>query len=99
MVPDLLVYKEAVQDQDGIVPGGYVTYIVWDMVPGKPVDHKAFWDLDLASREAIRNLFRTTYQYVYTLCTGVCVLEINSDKEASSGRVAAVRCVPEEDHL
>jgi hypothetical protein len=34
VVPDLLCYQEQVQDQDGIVPRGYATYVVWDKPPG-----------------------------------------------------------------
>lgn len=64
VVPDLLAYKQGVQDRDAIVPGGYVTYIVWGMVPGKSLDHEVFWDLNFASQEEIRSFFRRTYDYV-----------------------------------
>lgn len=59
VVPDLLCYQEQVQDQDGIVPGGYVTYLVWDKV-----NTQTFWNLDLPSRQAICTQFRNVYQLV-----------------------------------
>lgn len=62
VVPKLLCYKEGVQDQDGIVPGGYVTYLVWDKVPGEPLNTQTFWNLDLPSRQAIRAQFRNVYE-------------------------------------
>jgi hypothetical protein len=62
VVPDLLCYKEEVQDQDGIVPGGYITYVVWDKVPGQSLNMDTFWDLDLPTRQAIRAKFREVYE-------------------------------------
>lgn len=62
VVPDLLCYQEQVQGQDGIVPGGYITYIVWDKVPGESLSPQTFWNLDLASRQEIRSQFRIVYQ-------------------------------------
>jgi hypothetical protein len=35
VVPELLAYQEGKQGEDSIVPGGYITYVVWDKVPGK----------------------------------------------------------------
>ncbi|KAF7128473.1 hypothetical protein CNMCM5793_003203 [Aspergillus hiratsukae] len=62
VVPELLCYQEGVQDQDGIVPGGYVTYLLWDKVPGEPLNTETFWSLDLPSRHTIRAQFRTVYE-------------------------------------
>ena len=53
VVPDLLAYQEGMQDEDSIVPGGYITYVVWDKVPGEPLDNDEFWELDLKARQAI----------------------------------------------
>lgn len=64
VVPDLLAYQTLKQDQEGPVPGGYITFIVWDIVPGQPLDPDAFWELPYMSRQAIREQFRTVYQYV-----------------------------------
>ncbi|KAJ5788680.1 hypothetical protein N7457_003670 [Penicillium paradoxum] len=60
VVPDLLAYQEGQQGEDGIVPGGYTTYIVWDKVPGEPLSAE-FWELDLQSRQAIRDKFREAF--------------------------------------
>ncbi|RLL97786.1 hypothetical protein CFD26_106189 [Aspergillus turcosus] len=61
VVPDLLAYQEGEQGEDSIVPGGYITYVVWDKVPGEPLDAEEFWKLDLGSRQAIRDKFREAY--------------------------------------
>lgn len=61
VVPDLLAYQEGKQDEDSIVPGGYITYVVWDKVPGEPLSEEEFWELDLESRQAIRAKFREAY--------------------------------------
>ncbi|RMJ24460.1 hypothetical protein PHISP_04678 [Aspergillus sp. HF37] len=61
VVPDLLGYQEGVQDQDGPVPGGYITHVVWDKVPGEPLRPETFWSLEFPSREKIRAQFRKVY--------------------------------------
>jgi hypothetical protein len=67
VVPDLLAYGEGKQGEDCIVPGGYITYVVWDKVPGEPLNAEEFWKLDLESRQAIRDKFREAYPYVTEL--------------------------------
>lgn len=61
VVPDLLAYQEGKQGEDSIVPGVYITYVVWDKVPGEPLNAEEFWKLDLESRQAIRDKFREAY--------------------------------------
>jgi hypothetical protein len=61
IVPDLLAYQEGKQGEDSIVPGGYITYVVWDKVPGEPLSVEEFWGLDLESRQAIRGKFREAF--------------------------------------
>ncbi|RHZ49219.1 uncharacterized protein CDV56_104980 [Aspergillus thermomutatus] len=61
VVPDLLAYQEGKQGEDSIVPGGYITYVVWDKVPGEPLSAEEFWELDLESRQAIRDKFREAF--------------------------------------
>jgi hypothetical protein len=61
VVPDLLAYQEGKQGDDGIVPGGYITYVVWDIVPGEPLSREEFWKLDFKSRGEIRAVFRETF--------------------------------------
>ncbi|CAI7611502.1 unnamed protein product [Penicillium glandicola] len=63
VVPTLLAYKEGKQADDGIVPDGYITYIVWDMVPWKSLDQDQFWRPESASfREVIRTKFGNTWE-------------------------------------
>ncbi|GFF76937.1 hypothetical protein IFM60648_04829 [Aspergillus lentulus] len=61
VVPDLLAYQEGKQGEDSTVPGGHITYVVWDKVPGEPLREEEFWELDLESRQAIRDQFREAY--------------------------------------
>ncbi|KAF7131151.1 hypothetical protein CNMCM5793_004201 [Aspergillus hiratsukae] len=88
VVPDLLAYGERKQGEDSIVPGGYITYVVWDKVPGEPLNAEEFWKLDLESRQAIRDRFREAYpklrkcgylprmstmsKIIYDKATGIC---------------------------
>lgn len=66
MVPTLLAYKEGNQCSDGLVPDGYITHLVWDMVPGKPLDTGQFWRPESALlREAVRAKFRDVWEYVH----------------------------------
>ncbi|KAJ5808541.1 hypothetical protein N7474_009810 [Penicillium riverlandense] len=51
------------QGEDSIVPGGYITYVVWDKVPGEPLSPEEFWELDLESRQAIRDKFREAFPH------------------------------------
>jgi hypothetical protein len=61
VVPDLFAYQEGQQGEDSIVPGGYITHVVWDKVPGKPLSAEEFWKLDRESRQAIRDEFRKVF--------------------------------------
>ncbi|KAJ5706244.1 hypothetical protein N7536_001933 [Penicillium majusculum] len=59
VVPTLLAYKEGKQGNDGVVPDGYITYVVWDKVPGKSLNQDQFWDIKSGPlREAVRAKFR-----------------------------------------
>ncbi|KAJ5869440.1 hypothetical protein N7455_004381 [Penicillium solitum] len=61
--PPLLAYKEGRQGKDGLVPDGYMTHIVWEMVPGKPLDTDHFWKPESARlREAVRTKFRYVWE-------------------------------------
>lgn len=61
-VPRLLGYNEGKQPDDGIVPGGYATTIVWQKVPGIPLSERYFWNLDRSQRDSIREEFRTVFE-------------------------------------
>ncbi|KAJ5932774.1 hypothetical protein N7516_007263 [Penicillium verrucosum] len=63
VVPALLAYKEGKQGKDGVVPDGYITHIVWEMVSGKPLDTDQFWRPESARlREAVRTKFRDIWE-------------------------------------
>lgn len=59
--PKLLGYRTTTQDSSGVVPGGFVVWLVWEMVPGLRLGSKdgsdVFWDLAYAEREEIRVSF------------------------------------------
>ncbi|KAJ5800454.1 uncharacterized protein N7518_002522 [Penicillium psychrosexuale] len=61
-VPKLLGYHLGKQDEDDIVPGGYITYLVWEKVPGDSLDRKGFWSYPLSKREEIRHKFCEAYK-------------------------------------
>lgn len=61
-VPDLLGYQFGKQDEEDIVPGGFVTYVVWEKVPGEPLDFTRFWNSLFSEREEIRAKFRKIYE-------------------------------------
>lgn len=71
VVPTLLAYKEEKQENHSLVPDGYITYIVWDKVPGKSLDQEQFWDPKSAPlREVVRAKFHNVWEYVTTpFCT------------------------------
>lgn len=62
VVPNLLGYEEGSQPDDGIVPGGYDTTIVWEKDPGAPLSEKYFWSLNRVQRDSIREEFRKVYE-------------------------------------
>ena len=42
VVPDLLGYGQGTQEADDIVPGGHITYVIWDKVPGDSLTQERF---------------------------------------------------------
>ncbi|CAG8353938.1 unnamed protein product [Penicillium salamii] len=63
VVPRLLGYRHDEQGEDDIVPGGFITYVIWEKVAGDSLDSGRFWSCSFAEREEIRTLFRRTYDY------------------------------------
>lgn len=51
-VPDLLGYEEREQDDERFVPEGYITYVVWEKIPGESLDYENFWAKKTAERSA-----------------------------------------------
>lgn len=69
VVPRLLGYQRRQQDHDEGVPGGYITYILWEKVAGESLNLTEFWRLPFADRQAIRDKFREVYTYEYLVPT------------------------------
>lgn len=67
VTPTLLGYKEATQDAGGLVPGGFVCYVLWNILPGVRLDDEdnarapLFWSLSRQERDEIRGAFEYTY--------------------------------------
>ncbi|GLA00601.1 hypothetical protein AnigIFM60653_009351 [Aspergillus niger] len=70
ITPRLLDSKEVKQDNTGFVPGGFVTWVVWEVVPGlqlgNDVGSAPFWGLSRDERDAVRQAFKES----------ICKLEI-----------------------
>ncbi|CAG7935574.1 unnamed protein product [Penicillium nalgiovense] len=63
--PTLLGYDELQQGQSGLVPGGFLTYVVYEFIQGFPLaDYSghatAFWKLPSAQRDLVRKAFKET---------------------------------------
>ncbi|RAH56787.1 hypothetical protein BO85DRAFT_488961 [Aspergillus piperis CBS 112811] len=62
IVPRLLEERVAKQDESGCVPGGFLIYVVWEIVPGILLGDargpKVFWTLERSERDAIREKFK-----------------------------------------
>lgn len=69
--PKLLGYKTTVQDNSGLIPGGFAVWLVWEMVPGLRLGNKngpnAFWALDDSEKDEIRASFVKTYKSLWYL--------------------------------
>ncbi|KAJ5972132.1 uncharacterized protein N7479_002050 [Penicillium vulpinum] len=64
VIPRLLGYRSDQQDQDDIVPGGFITYVIWAKVPGESLNIQEFWSCMFSQREEIRLKFRKVYEYI-----------------------------------
>lgn len=57
ITPKLLGYKTGTQDRSGLVPGGFIIWLVWEIVPGLRLgDHNGagpFWSLESDERERV----------------------------------------------
>lgn len=59
-VPKLGLGTE-LQGAGDYVPGGYITYVAWERVPGELIKPLDFWEHDLQYREQVRSAFATAY--------------------------------------
>ncbi|KAJ5456592.1 hypothetical protein N7530_011866 [Penicillium desertorum] len=59
--PKLRAYKQDTQDPNGPIPGGHITWIVWQKVPGKCLggirDASVYWGLRATERKLVRDAF------------------------------------------
>ena len=67
MAPQLLALRQDRQGNDGFIPGGYIDYLVWATVPGKPLTKEEFWGLHPSLRKTIRDKFKVLYRFVRLL--------------------------------
>ncbi|KAJ5597476.1 hypothetical protein N7537_007560 [Penicillium hordei] len=64
VVLELLGYSETVQGKDGLVPGGYITDLIWDKVPGQSSSRELFWSFNKPSKSNINNGALTSFGYL-----------------------------------
>ncbi|KAJ5836527.1 hypothetical protein N7447_002553 [Penicillium robsamsonii] len=64
VIPELLAYQFEKQDKEDIIPGGFVTYVIWKKVPGEPLDFTRFWNCTFSERQNIRVKFRHIYEHI-----------------------------------
>jgi hypothetical protein len=59
--PKLRAYKQDTQGPNGPIPGGHITWIVWQKVPGKCLggirDASVYWGLRATERKRVRDAF------------------------------------------
>ncbi|CEJ58960.1 hypothetical protein PMG11_07599 [Penicillium brasilianum] len=60
--PKLLGYKIGKQDRSGLVPGGFITWLVWEIVPGVRLGDgngaDPFWAQERGERDQVRSAFQ-----------------------------------------
>lgn len=64
-MPPLINYKFEKQDADGLIPGGYLVFLLLGQVPGVRLD-LIYWDLSSSERHEIRQSFRVAWEYEIT---------------------------------
>lgn len=89
ITPALLGYKEDKQADDGLVPSGYITCLVWEKVPGIQLGDNLipecgtheFWRLPRAGRDEIPDVFQqesTRNSWSRASCPTLPILKILS---------------------
>ncbi|GAT31184.1 similar to An08g09690 [Aspergillus luchuensis] len=67
ITPRLLDSREDKQDNTGFVPGGFVIWVVWAVVPGLQLGNDfgsaPFWGLSRKERDAVRQAFKDSIKY------------------------------------
>ena len=67
-VPHLVSWKREVQGERGLLPGGYLVFIVMTKMPGENLSNLLYWDFTYGERERIVGLFLEGLRYVERLC-------------------------------
>ncbi|KAF3385693.1 hypothetical protein DPV78_012595 [Talaromyces pinophilus] len=60
--PKLLNWKKEIQDDSGLVPGGFLVYLIIEKLPGIILSRARFWELSRTERDKIRDAFETSYK-------------------------------------
>lgn len=66
--PNLVAWKQEKQDESGLVPGGFILFMVMGELPGCRLNSDIFWKLPRQERDDIREAFQVAWKYV--LCCG-----------------------------
>ena len=64
MTPIIREFELLTQDDEGLVPGGFLYYILMDQAPGIQLKDDVFWSFEYGERDRIRNAFRVAWEYV-----------------------------------
>jgi hypothetical protein len=62
-LPHLVAWRKAKQKSDGLVPGGYIIYIMMTLMPGENLLDLKFWSMTEEEREEIRAAFLLVIKY------------------------------------
>jgi hypothetical protein len=54
VVPTCSVFKRKCNGP--VVPGGFITFVVWENAPREPLDYQEFWNMNDYMRESIRKI-------------------------------------------
>lgn len=60
--PTLLAHKREEQGRDGLVPKGFILYLLMNRLPGLRLG-PVFWNLESSEREEIRQKFKAAWKY------------------------------------
>ncbi|KAF9246092.1 hypothetical protein DTO013E5_6572 [Penicillium roqueforti] len=93
-VPSLLGYGQSTQGENGPVPGGYITYLVWEKVPGQVLTPELFWSFERPKRDLVRRKFRAAYEDMSSFGWGPGggdITKIIWDKECADLWISAFR--------
>ncbi|KAF7713308.1 Uncharacterized protein PECH_005708 [Penicillium ucsense] len=80
--PRLLGYKTGKQDGSGLVPGGFIIWLVWEIVPGLRLGDgngaDAFWALESDERQRVRVALVIDLAKLYEIRWLPCILGARS---------------------